>query len=120
MSRALFIELTHAISDIPAPSSSLLTRTLFPISAAPTFDRAQCEYSITTRIDASPGPDAESPRPIELDTESGPIKIYQRIGDALLYRGSAVAQSRDRLPDGFTSTSLLLHYVDESFTGGLD
>jgi hypothetical protein len=83
-------------------------------------DRPQCDYSITLCIDASPEPEAESPWPIALETSEGEVKIHQRIGDALLYRGCEVAHARDRLADGLTSTSLLLHYVEESFDQPLD
>jgi hypothetical protein len=124
VARFIHSQLTHAISDISRavlkPSYAYFVSYLSGADLEKHFDRAQCEYSITTCIDASPEPDAGSPWPIELDAESGPTRIYQCIGDALLYRGCAVAHSRDRLPDGFTSTSLLLHYVNESFTGGLD
>jgi len=82
-------------------------------------DREQCEYSITLCIDASPEPQGETPWPICLDSPDGPVSIYQRIGDGLLYRGRTIPHFRDRLPSGLTSTSILFHYVNEDFSGPL-
>ncbi len=82
-------------------------------------DRAQCEYSVTLCIDATPEPEAQSPWPIQIETSDGALKIWQSLGDGLVYRGCYVPHSRDRLPEGQTSTSLLFHYVDEWFSGPL-
>jgi hypothetical protein len=83
-------------------------------------DREQCEYSITLCIDATPEPEAQSPWPIMLDTRDGALKIWQHLGDGLLYRGRYLPHYRDELPEGYSSTSLLLHYVDHDFAGSLD
>lgn len=82
-------------------------------------DRAQCEYSITLLLDHSPEPIRESPWPISLHPHTGLATIYQAVGDALIYRGHQIPHSRTRLMSGATSTSLLFHYVDESFQGAL-
>jgi hypothetical protein len=83
-------------------------------------DREQCEYSATLCIDASPEPRDQSPWPIYLDVRDGALRIWQYIGDALLYRGRYLTHYRDELPQGHTSTSLLFHYVDEDFAGALE
>jgi hypothetical protein len=83
-------------------------------------DREQCEYSITLCIDATPEPEAQSPWPILLDTSEGALRIWQYLGDGLLYRGRYLPHYRERLPEGCSSTSLLLHYVDQDFDGLLD
>jgi hypothetical protein len=83
-------------------------------------DREQCEYSITMCIDASPEPEAQCPWPIQLDVAEGTLKLWQFLGDSLLYRGRYVPHAREQLPEGHTSTSLLLHYVDDGFSGSLD
>jgi hypothetical protein len=82
-------------------------------------DREQCEYSITLCIDAAPEPQAQNPWPIELQTADGLLRVWQNIGDGLLYRGRYLPHSREKLPHGYSSSSMLLHYVDEGFTGSL-
>jgi len=124
VARFMHRQLTYAISDISRaalkPSYAYFVSYMNGAELEKHVDRKQCEYSITTCIDASPEPEDESPWPIELEVEQGTAKVYQSIGDALLYRGCSVAHWRERLPRGLTSTSLLLHYVDESFAGNLD
>jgi len=83
-------------------------------------DRAQCDYSITLCLDYSPEPRNATPWPLQLHKKSGTVKVFQTIGDALLYRGCQLPHSRDPLPDGHSSTSIFFHYVHEDFTGSLD
>ena len=83
-------------------------------------DRVQCEYSITICIDFWPDPAQTTSWPINLVTSSGPIAIYQGLGDALFYRGRILPHFRTPLSSGHTSTSLLLHYVDEALKGPLE
>lgn len=89
---------------------------------APHTDREQCEYTVSLLVNATADatPDAESePWPLWLEVGGEPVAVRQRPGDALLFAGRRLRHWRDRLPDGRTSTSLLLHYVDEAFTGSL-
>jgi hypothetical protein len=83
-------------------------------------DREQCEYSITLCIDATPEPEVQSPWPIILDTRDGALRIWQYLGEGLLYRGRYLPHYREPLPEGCSSLSLLLHYVDQNFAGPLD
>lgn len=83
-------------------------------------DREQCEFSITMCLDFSPEPDMASPWPIQLDAESGPVKVYQMIGDALAYRGTKLPHYRWKLPEGQSSTSIFFHYVAADYSGPLD
>ncbi|MET0659959.1 MAG: hypothetical protein ABW110_17575 [Steroidobacteraceae bacterium] len=87
---------------------------------APHVDRPQCEYTLSLLIDFTPEPDFESPWPLKLRTHAHEITVYQAIGDALLYRGREILHWRDPIPEGCTSTSLFLHYVDADFDGPLD
>jgi hypothetical protein len=81
-------------------------------------DREQCEYTVSLLVDVTG--DAESePWPLWLQADGEPVAVRQLPGDALLFAGRRLRHWRDRLPDGRTSTSLLLHYVDEGFTGSL-
>ena len=81
-------------------------------------DREQCEYTVSLLVDATGGAEAE-PWPLWLEADGEPVAVCQLPGDALLFAGRRLRHWRDRLPDGRTSTSLLLHYVDEEFTGSL-
>jgi hypothetical protein len=83
-------------------------------------DREQCEFSVTLCLDFSPEPEVATSWPIRLDTPEGTIKVYQALGDALVYRGTNVPHYREVLGDGNMSTSIFFHYVPESFTGPLD
>jgi hypothetical protein len=122
--RFFHCQLTHAISQVAGvalkPSYAYFVSYLSGAVLEKHVDREQCDYSITLCIDASPEPQAESPWPINLETDDGSVSVYQQLGDALFYRGCSIPHSRNRLPDGLTSSSLLLHYVTESFDGKLD
>jgi hypothetical protein len=83
-------------------------------------DREQCEFSVTFCLDFSPEPRAETPWPIQLQTASGNVKVYQGVGDGLLYRGTKLPHYRDPLAEGRTSTSIFFHYVAADFQGSLD
>jgi hypothetical protein len=83
-------------------------------------DRVQCEFSVTLCLDFSPEPVLETPWPIELDTSSGTVKVYQSLGDGLAYRGTRLPHYRGVLGEGKTSTSIFFHYVSADFTGSLD
>jgi hypothetical protein len=83
-------------------------------------DREQCEFSVTFCLDYSPEPQNHTPWPICLHPPSGTVKVFQAIGDGLLYRGCQLPHSRARLPQGHTSTSIFFHYVRESFSGPMD
>jgi hypothetical protein len=116
-------QLTHAVTDIAGtivrPSYSYLAAYESGASLDRHTDREQCEYSITMCIDATPEPDHQAPWPIQLDVADGALRIWQNIGEGLVYRGRYVPHYRDPLPEGNTSTSLLFHYVDYGFTGSL-
>jgi hypothetical protein len=83
-------------------------------------DRPQCDYSLTFCIDYSPEPRCATPWPLRLHTDAGLVRVFQAIGDGLFYRGCQIPHSRDRLPQGHTSTSLFFHYVREDYAGPLD
>jgi hypothetical protein len=83
-------------------------------------DRAQCEISVTLCLDFSPEPELATSWPIRLDTPEGPVKVYQALGDGLVYRGTRVPHYRHVLGEGCTSTSIFFHYVLADFAGTLD
>ena len=83
-------------------------------------DREQCEFSVTLCLDFSPEPDLATSWPIRLDTPEGTVKVYQALGDGLVYRGPRMPHYRDVLAEGYTSTSIFFHYVPADFSGPLD
>jgi len=83
-------------------------------------DREQCEFSVTVCLDFSPEPELATSWPIRLDTPEGPVKVYQALGDGLVYRGPRVPHYRHVLGEGLTSTSIFFHYVAADFEGSLD
>jgi hypothetical protein len=83
-------------------------------------DRAQCEFSVTLCLDFSPEPDLATSWPIRLDTPEGTVKVYQALGDGLVYRGTEVPHYRHVLPEGHTSTSIFFHYVPADFSDSLE
>jgi hypothetical protein len=82
-------------------------------------DREQCEFSITLCLDFSPEPRNATPWPIQLDTPTGTVTVYQALGDGLAYRGTRLPHYRGTLPEGQTSTSIFFHYVAADFDGPL-
>jgi hypothetical protein len=83
-------------------------------------DRQQCEFSVTLSLDFSPEPELATPWPIRLDNPDGTVKVYQALGDGLVYRGTKVPHYRHVLAEGHTSTSIFFHYVPEDFSGSLE
>jgi hypothetical protein len=116
-------QFAQAISDVAAsvvkPSYSYFVSYLSGSSLPSHYDREQCEYSISICIDASPEPQGHNPWPIELQTHEGMLRVWQHIGDGLLYRGRYLPHSREELPSGYSSSSMLLHYVDANFEGAV-
>jgi hypothetical protein len=83
-------------------------------------DREQCEFSVTLCLDFSPEPELATSWPIRLDTPEGTVKVYQALGDGLVYRGPNVPHYRHVLAEGYTSTSIFFHYVPADFSGSLE
>lgn len=123
VARYVHEQLVRAVSDIAGasikPSYAYFVAYQSGAKLERHTDRPQCEYSITLLIDSTPEPAEQSPWPIKLATSKGTIGIWQYLGESLFYRGRRLPHSRDPLPGGCSSTSLLLHYVDKSFAGPL-
>jgi hypothetical protein len=123
VSRYLQLQLTNVVSDL-ARSVVKPSYTYFAAYESGSVldrhtDREQCEYTITLCVDASPEPEVQVPWPIQLDIPEGALRIWQHLGDGLLFRGRYLPHYRDVLSEGCSSTSLLLHYVDGNFSGQL-
>jgi hypothetical protein len=83
-------------------------------------DREQCEVSVTLLLDYRPGAAAPGAWPLWLGTKEGAVRIRQRAGSVLVYRGRELPHWREPLAAGSRSASLLLHYVPRDFRGALD
>jgi hypothetical protein len=124
LARFFHFQLAGAVSDI---ASTLVKPSYCYLAAYESgsvldrhVDREQCEYSITVCIDATPEPAAQVPWPLQLDVADGALRIWQHLGDSLVYRGRSLPHYRDPLSEGYSSTSLLLHYVDRDYVGPLN
>lgn len=82
-------------------------------------DRPPCEYTITLLIDYAPlDGEGRSPWALQVKGRDGSIhRLHQRIGDALIFKGRELLHSRDALPAGHRSGSLLFHFVDAEYEG---
>ncbi|WP_146151720.1 hypothetical protein [Ahniella affigens] len=85
-------------------------------------DRPPCEYTITYLLEYHPVDSmGRSDWPLLVRQRNGQVaEIRQRIGDALIFKGRELSHSRDQLPHGHQSLSLLFHYVDADYKGDLD
>lgn len=82
-------------------------------------DRPPCEYTITLLLDYAPlDDDGQSPWALKVQARDGTIReFHQRPGDALIFKGRELRHSRDALPTGHRSASLLFHFVDFDYQG---
>ncbi len=122
MARFVMHQLAAAVSRVvgrpvtPAYSYSMTYQA--GAELAPHIDREQCEYTVSLFLEGT-AEQAWQPWPLWLRVNGDPVAVRQLPGDALVFAGRRLSHWRERLPDGCTSTSLLLHYVDETFTGSL-
>jgi hypothetical protein len=109
-------QLARTISDlvrsVVVPSYNYLAFYQGGAILDPHTDREACEYTVSLCIDATPDPRTYGAWPLGLMTSDGPISVVQGIGEALLFRGRLLSHWRDRLPEGYTSSSVLFHFVD--------
>ena len=121
VARFLHFQLAPIISDITAdivrPADAWFLAYQSESELPRHTDHDSCEYSVSLNVDASPEPQGQNPWPIDLQTPEGLLRIWQNIGDALLYRGRYLPHSRERLPRGYTSSSILLHYAGRGQPG---
>jgi hypothetical protein len=116
LTRYVHAQLTRTVSDLARrvvePSYSYLAFYQGGAVLEPHTDREACEYTLSLCIDATPDPLIHGAWPLHLMTESGPASFTLGIGDGLLFRGRSLTHWRDRLPEGYTSSSVLFHFVD--------
>ena len=83
-------------------------------------DRPPCQYTVSMQVDFNPEPNDSCPWPLQIQAGDEDIKIYQKLGEAFLFRGTELAHCRETLGCAETSTSMLFHYVDADYQGQLD
>jgi hypothetical protein len=117
--QAIASQLSAVAGEALKPSYVYLASYLSGAELKKHTDREQCEFSITLCLDFSPEPRHATPWPIQLDTPTGAITVYQALGDGLAYRGTRLPHYRGKLAAGQTSTSIFFHYVAADFEGPL-
>lgn len=109
-------QLTRTVSDVARrvvmPSYNYLALYQGGARLDPHTDREACEYTVSLCIDATPDPQTHGAWPLHLMTADGQVSLVQDIGDAVLFRGRYLTHWRDQLPEGYTSSSILFHFVD--------
>ena len=118
--RQIAISLSSVAGETVKPSYVYLASYLSGAELKKHIDREQCEFSITLCLDFSPEPAVATSWPIQLDTPTGTVTVYQALGDGLAYRGTRLPHYRSPLGKRQTSTSIFFHYVAADFTGSLD
>jgi hypothetical protein len=116
LTRFVHQQLTSTVCDLArrvvVPSYNYLAFYQGGAVLDPHTDREACEYTLSVCIDATPDPLTHGAWPINVMSGQGPVSFTLGIGDGLLFRGRTLSHWRDRLPDGYTSSSVLFHFVD--------
>ena len=124
VSRFFHLQLTDAISEIAGekvkPSYTYVVSYQGGAELEPHTDREQCEFTLSMLVDYPPEHERESPWPLCIRPGKRTVRVIQNIGDAVLFCGRQLPHFRPKLADGFTSTTMLLHYVRQDFAGPLD
>jgi hypothetical protein len=82
-------------------------------------DRAPCAWNFSLVFDADPETDARNAWPIYVEANGRPRRVRLKIGDGLLYRGSAMWHWRHAQPKGRKTTVCFFHFVHRDYTGPL-
>lgn len=116
VTRFVHHQLTQTISDVVGrpvrPSYNYLAFYQGGAVLDPHVDREECEYTLSLCIDATPDPYTYGAWPLHVMSQDGPVSFTQDVGDALLFRGRELPHWRDRLPEGYTASAILFHFVD--------
>jgi hypothetical protein len=82
-------------------------------------DREQCRYTVSLCVDCLPEPSGEVPWPLVLEPPGARVRVYQELGDGLLYGGTDIPHGRPSMPPGLVVTAMFFHFVGIGFTGPL-
>lgn len=83
-------------------------------------DRQQCRYTVSLCVDCLPDSGGEVPWPLILESPGARVRVYQRLGDGLLFGGQHIPHGRSPMPPGLVVTAMLFHFVDAEFEGPLE
>jgi hypothetical protein len=78
----------------------------------PHIDREACEHTFSLCIEATPDPVSRGAWPLHVMTDTWSARFALAIGDVLLFRGRWLIHWCDRLPESYTSSSVLFHIVE--------
>lgn len=102
-------------------SYAFLARYMPGSELAAHVDRAQCEYTISITLDASPGRSRDQAWPLGLVDRGGVVRqVRLAPGDALLFKGRELSHFRAPLGPRRHSTSVFAHFVPVDFPAHLD
>lgn len=112
-----------------------ILRPAFPVEVKPSYsylsiyqggatlerhtDRPQCEFTVSLCVDASTGAEGW-PLYVESPVDNALIEVHLRLGDAIIFKGRELPHHRRAMAPGESFTSLLFHFVETSYQGGLD
>lgn len=115
--------LTRRVAEVvgePVKPSYVYTATYHDGADLPMHrDREQCRFTISLSVDCLPEPSGAVPWPLLLEPPGARVRVYQQMGDGLLYRGVDTAHGRPPMPAGLVVTAMFFHFVGVDFTGSL-
>ncbi|HEX8114134.1 MAG TPA: hypothetical protein VF516_40665 [Kofleriaceae bacterium] len=119
--RELYGLFARVIGDPIKPSYAYLASYRRGAALARHLDREQCKFTASLLLEylAGPSDDRVWPIHLELPASDEPVAVHLEPGDCLLFSGCDQPHYRQELR-GERSTSFLLHYVDEAFSGSLE
>lgn len=119
--RELYGLFARVIGDPIKPSYAYFASYLRGATLAKHHDREQCKFTASLLLEylAGPSDDQGWPLHLELPASGEQIAVHLEPGDCLLFSGCEQPHHRHELR-GERSTSFLLHYVDDAFSGSLD
>lgn len=118
--RELYGLFARVIGDPIVPSYAYFASYRRGATLARHRDRAQCKFTASVLLEYLAGPSDDPVWPIHLELPGGePIAVHLAPGDCLLFSGCDQPHYRHELR-GERSTSLLLHHVDQAFSGSLE
>jgi hypothetical protein len=112
MHRQMCRTISDVVGRVVVPSYNYLALYQGGASLDRHTDREACEYTVSLCIDATPDPRTHGAWPLHVQFPGAPVSYLQNIGDGLLFRGRYLPHWRDQLPPGYTSSSVLFHFVD--------